>query len=1054
MRKHGWLVAILGVGFVSVQTLDASLAAMHPPAAVSGGASSVATPLTAFRQQAATDVFRGWSSWTGAEDYASVEHLLTSYVILDLLLIALPLALLLRFGLRRAADEASGLGGAAEQAGGVARRLRWGAPLAYFAADALETITLRVAYPDGGGALTLVGLASAVKWLALALAVATLILTHLAIRLKLRARAAERSLLASAGLLLPPAPPPPARLAPVIVALRPQVAVVTLTVTVMLLLPGDVGRQVGDLVLALPDNDSHWRAALFGAALLSLMVAITGRSSVAAYGTELDPPPVLTVPALWLIGVCGVLAILIGTVIAVLPGEDRWWLPLTTKIGTGWTVVVLGAGATLFAVLSSLVNRQDAADNPGPSQAVDDDLAGQVLRVLSAVPLLVLATGAIRGAIVLATVTEWDAAASLGVLATVAVAVVVLVGWLTAAGGAAWLWRAPQPPAGLAPGPSWRRLIATPWAAAAVGLALALAHTALPGLDTRLGAVFVLLWTLTSLLFIVVALAVAGDRLRASGVLAFLRLRRWPVLTLAFVVFATTSALNRDGRYHDVVLADRLVDSAEDPQDGGAEGPPPYAVPVGVAFERWTEQFGPKEGKRERVPMVFIASAGGGIRAAYWTAIVLDCLAGRDLPGEPSSVANCSNALPDGADDLMFAASGISGGSVGLAGWRAAGDEPVHEIFAGQQFLAPNIAAMMFRDLPNGFMHLDDPWPDRAATMEEAWTSAHDGFAEGFFASAYQEDGSFQWPLLLLNGATVDGGCRLVASVLDLAPPQARGNENAKADPPASGDEDLEPDPLTNCVGVVDASIATAGVGPTSRATAARTRDLADFACAPDDRRVHDISLATAAHLSARFPFVSPSGGLTACYARSGEAQRRTFVVDGGLIDSSGAGPLVELWLGLAPSIERYNADRRNPVCITPRLLLIDNGYVDTSRQDPPRRPPELMAPLNAAQAASSTVTPAARQGAVLAFEAMAEAWAAGAPGCSVAGGAETSVVHLYPEQHPGPMAPLGWTLSSWSERDLQRQLMSERNQAALERVHGWFNKMPGAAEEPAAASP
>src|SRR5262249_6338900 len=62
----------------------------------------------------------------------------------------------------------------------------------------------------------------------------------------------------------------------------------------------------------------------------------------------------------------------------------------------------------------------------------------------------------------------------------------------------------------------------------------------------------------------------------------------------------------------------------------------------------------------EPVPMLIVATAGGGIRAAYWTATVLETL-DKDLGVPPSG-----NSHPGHTDNLMrnllFAISGVSGG--------------------------------------------------------------------------------------------------------------------------------------------------------------------------------------------------------------------------------------------------------------------------------------------------------------------------------------------------------------------------------------------------------
>ena len=61
------------------------------------------------------------------------------------------------------------------------------------------------------------------------------------------------------------------------------------------------------------------------------------------------------------------------------------------------------------------------------------------------------------------------------------------------------------------------------------------------------------------------------------------------------------------------------------------------------------------------MPMLVIATAGGGIRAAFWTATVLEQLEA-DLQKK--------NDAP--LQNLIFAISGVSGGSVGAMNYVAA----------------------------------------------------------------------------------------------------------------------------------------------------------------------------------------------------------------------------------------------------------------------------------------------------------------------------------------------------------------------------------------------
>ena len=105
------------------------------------------------------------------------------------------------------------------------------------------------------------------------------------------------------------------------------------------------------------------------------------------------------------------------------------------------------------------------------------------------------------------------------------------------------------------------------------------------------------------------------------------------------------------------------------------------------------------------VPVLYVAAAGGGIRAAYWTTRVLE-----ELSLQLSRDFDCS----------LFALSGVSGGSLGVAAYVAVNrDHGVTRVEAaastpgdagaaatpyrasrtlGQDFLSPAVAGLLFYD--------------------------------------------------------------------------------------------------------------------------------------------------------------------------------------------------------------------------------------------------------------------------------------------------------------------------------------------------------------------
>ena len=192
------------------------------------------------------------------------------------------------------------------------------------------------------------------------------------------------------------------------------------------------------------------------------------------------------------------------------------------------------------------------------------------------------------------------------------------------------------------------------------------------------------------------------------------------------------------------------------------------------------------------IPFIIVATAGGGSRAAYWTATVLGAL---------------EDEIP-GFHRYLFAISGVSGGSLGATVYRTLLKTPPNELpeqakcqndssgiprgpyeCAGQQilsrdFLAPVVGSLLFPDLlqrfipiatvTNGmqtFIPLGISVTDRAAALEMGWERAW--IAAGFpadtwrgqsFTSLFKSPNESGLPALLLNGTHVATGKRIITS--------------------------------------------------------------------------------------------------------------------------------------------------------------------------------------------------------------------------------------------------------------------------------------------------
>jgi Ca2+/Na+ antiporter len=238
-------------------------------------------------------------------------------------------------------------------------------------------------------------------------------------------------------------------------------------------------------------------------------------------------------------------------------------------------------------------------------------------------------------------------------------------------------------------------------------------------------------------------------------------------------------------------------------------------------------------------PFILVATAGGGIRAAYWTGTVL----GRMHDASEGKLA-----------DHLFAVSGVSGGSVGatiyrtvIANQKLDVTEPIQAIL-GEDYLGPIAAGMLYKDAMQRLMPIP-VFSDRAEIFEKGLQL---GFNQGLVDADVNLDSSFikttaldgkPWPALFLNSTWSENGRRIVAASLrtdNYAPP--RGNQFIYQD-------------LLNTLG-------------------------------------KDMRLSTAAHNSARFPFVSPPGGWRPIGENKPRWQR---LQDGGLFENFGAETLLEI---------------------------------------------------------------------------------------------------------------------------------------------------------------
>jgi len=505
--------------------------------------------------------------------------------------------------------------------------------------------------------------------------------------------------------------------------------------------------------------------------------------------------------------------------------------------------------------------------------------------------------------------------------------------------------------------------------------------------------------------------------------LRIVHIRRVPILSLLVLWFVAAGCADNGG-YHNVRIQ---TDQAE------------KAAPVTLqqAFDCWLGKNGlgnagveqkrcstvtakTKSPAKGAIPFVLVATTGGGIRAAYWTDLVLDC-AFEVKPG--SGCASSKREDDFTRSNAIFAASGISGGSLGLASYAAyLTDKQAGTKNAGwvkqaldHDALSPSGAWWLMVEVPRVFLQFRSP-TDRASVLERGW--------ERGWPNGELEQGLFEvWhdhpeaPLLLLNGTSVEDGCRFETSVLDgnvqLIDGEAGGcHVTEPFDDVEPEDDATKPPPLDKT-----------RIDP--RSVLPATRDLVDFLC---DEKV-DVNLSTAALLSARFPFVNPSGRIERrCKPSSGARTAIAYVVDGGYLDTSGASPLVEMMAKLGPMIDGWNEAPENAGrCIVPLMIQIDNGF-DSAAARPPKRPPELLIPLKTSFATRLARAAEGRAGAGLTFSDRTRS----SP-------AMNRYAHFVNQAHPGPHAPLGWAESRFSQLELTGQLAQDKNERALAEVRNWF---------------
>jgi hypothetical protein len=316
------------------------------------------------------------------------------------------------------------------------------------------------------------------------------------------------------------------------------------------------------------------------------------------------------------------------------------------------------------------------------------------------------------------------------------------------------------------------------------------------------------------------------------------------------------------------------------------------------------------------------------------------------------------------------------------------------------------MVGLLLRDSFQPLLGLARSGLDRAALMENGWERSAGVFrrTDGETISFAELGDGLDWvPAVVFNGSSVRDGCRVLVSNVGTLP---------GALPPDCQAAPGQRQPAGPVSGAIDPFLGLNG------------NEDADPGTCPDggDGTVTEFGMraTTAALLSARFPYVTPSGALRRCL-NGGELV--TYDVDGGYYENSGLLTLVQMWDALSPMVDAHN-DGLLPgeapgtsalgTPIRPWIVLLDNHYRSSAISAPPKRPLELLVPLITKPEALSQT--ALEQ---VAAEAMSQA-------DDIIPGEAPSYFRLAPSTEPGVTAPLGWVLSQQTLGDLNCELRDQ----------------------------
>jgi len=522
-----------------------------------------------------------------------------------------------------------------------------------------------------------------------------------------------------------------------------------------------------------------------------------------------------------------------------------------------------------------------------------------------------------------------------------------------------------------------------------------------------LGVLGILALGLSILTLVFTALAIAAQRRVPLQLFRIMGLRATPMITLVLLAGIAASLLDPTSDLHAArAPIDSAATSAARTQwesSGFTDGVLKQA-PRSGSVEQWLDspltaqcakpvdqQIGGRE--VQVMPMLLVGATGGGIRAAWWTVGTMTA-----FKNDPCAAHS------------VLAASGASGGSIGLGVMLAAAD-PIAAIgsMADPAPLAEAADGLIVRDIAAGFTGINaavagtaagDRFPDRAGLLEQSWERQVPELTSPFplppAAAGGPLPGQAQVPWrTFFNSTSAPTGCRVIIGDVRIRPVGPNGPES------------------TDC-GVTDSSPGVPG-------------SYSLFAAKPC---LVGTRVSTAMLLSSRFPYVTPSGLVR------GSCDQSDQLIDGGYAENSGIGTIDELSSDVMPLVRAHNAASlagTGPInLVVPVVVSVENTpRVSRRTATKAQAVPEALVPI----------VGGLRRGATLSdtdslIERTQNSTADWLPCATTTCAAQFAAINellddraviVAPAQAPQIAAPLGWVLSEASRASLNNSLDAQK---------------------------